>query len=352
MTSFLRELRVGITSFARNKSSKAKKVRSYNQKNEMKELENLIRSSIVEDFTKSDFCYRDNILNLFGSPSKFFRPNLLLQLSFVLNADESNKSFVSPKQLMIAKFSEMVHVASLIHDDVIDSAKTRRCRPTINSQLGDRAAILSGDYIISKATFLISELDDAVLTDILSQVIQDLVLGEIKQFKDIPSVLAYNDIIKNKTASLLALTCKSVIYSHKVISHAVNAPKDVLDNMHRFGECVGLSFQIIDDCMDFSGDKKMGKPKFNDLKNGLVTLPVIYAAEQFPEINALIERKFNDQDDIENIRRLVFESHAIDRCKQLSKELISEAIDIVKNYSNKYAQILIDYILMLHERNS
>ncbi len=192
----------------------------------------------------------------------------------------------------IAVTLELIHMGSLVHDDVIDDAQLRRGKPTIKAQYDNRVAMYTGDYIFAKALEIASNFDDKRIHQILSTMFVEMSLGEVEQIKD---QYAWNQTfrqylrrIKRKTALLIAISCE-------LGAIAANAPKEIQRKLHYFGYYVGMSFQITDDVLDFIGtEKQLGKPAGSDLFHGNITLPVLYAFYHKPDIKKLIMETLDD----------------------------------------------------------
>lgn len=248
-------------------------------------------------------------------------------------------------QQRLAEISEMIHTASLFHDDVIDGSDTRRGAPSVHKVFGNKMAILAGDYLLARASIFLARLRDVEVMETMSTIIEHLVRGEVMQMKGKPSnssdsIMGFNlgnnnteleddfkyYLEKNfyKTASLMANSCKSTALLGGYDSKIVNAA-------YRYGKHLGIAFQIIDDVLDFVGNANtMGKPLLADLNAGLATAPVLYAAEEYPdELGAMIQRKFKREGDVERSVELIGKTDAIQRSKDLAlvhAELAVEAI--------------------------
>lgn len=198
---------------------------------------------------------------------KMMRPILTL-LSAKLMGEVNDNSLYS------AAAFEFFHTASLVHDDVVDESEERRGQVSINRAFGNQIAVLSGDYILANALLCASKTGSAALVEILSIAAQKLANGELLQLRNVNnrefSESIYFDIIKNKTAALFAACAEAGVMS-------VSADEKAMQVMHEFGETVGICFQIRDDIFDYNDDKQIGKPTGNDMKEGKLTLPVIYA---------------------------------------------------------------------------
>lgn len=186
------------------------------------------------------------------------------------------------EQLQKAAVSlELIHMATLVHDDVIDNAATRRGRKTVKEQWDNRIAMYTGDYILSRALGVLTELKDHHLQETLATSLIRMCLGEIAQIQNLfdeeQSLRKYLRRIKRKTALLMASSCQL----GALVSGVKPAWKRALTS---YGYYVGMAFQLTDDVLDFVGDEKtLGKPAGGDLKQGNVTLPVIYTLNQGPK---------------------------------------------------------------------
>ncbi|RKP57055.1 heptaprenyl diphosphate synthase component II [Cohnella endophytica] len=172
---------------------------------------------------------------------------------------------------------ELIHMASLVHDDVIDDAETRRGQLTVKSKWDNRIAMYTGDYIYAKALTVITELDKPRIHQILSGAMVQMCIGEMEQIRDFfnveQSVRNYLRRIRRKTALLIAISCQ-------LGAMATDAPPRASHALYRFGYNVGMAFQITDDLLDLCGtEKAIGKPPGSDLRQGNITLPVLYALQ-------------------------------------------------------------------------
>ena len=215
---------------------------------------------------------------------------------------------------------ELIHMATLVHDDVVDDADLRRGKPTVKQLYGDRAAMYTGDYMLAKSLTLITEVENPSLHKTLSKTLVKVVEGEIAQIEDKYNVEQdlrnYLRRIKRKTALLIATSCK-------LGAIASGATKKEANLLYRYGYNVGMSFQIIDDILDFTAsEKELGKPTGSDLIQGNVTLPILYAMENerfYSRLSSLFDEpnKVNESN-INVILEELKETDAIDRSYHLS----------------------------------
>lgn len=236
-------------------------------------------------------------------------------------------------QRRLAEISEMIHTASLFHDDVIDGSDTRRGAPAVHVVFGNKMAILAGDYLLARASICLARLRHVEVVETMSTIIEHLVRGEVMQLRggggggstsnheSSSNPLQQSQerinyyLRKNfyKTGSLMANSCKSTALLG-------NYPLELVEASYRFGKHVGMSFQLVDDVLDFEGTlSQLGKPALADLNAGLATAPVLFAAEEFPELEILIDRKFKEAGDVNKAVELVFESAGIERTKELAR---------------------------------
>lgn len=194
----------------------------------------------------------------------------------------------------VAVTLELIHMATLVHDDVIDEAELRRGKPTTASEYGNRIAMYTGDFILARALEEITKLPDPRIHTLLSKTLVEVSIGEIEQiefkyhwgqnFRD------YLRRIKRKTALLIACSCKLGALVGGLDEQQAN-------KLYRYGYNVGMSYQIIDDILDFtSTEKELGKPAGNDLLQGNITLPVLYAMEDKDLKNKFMNLITSNQD--------------------------------------------------------
>jgi heptaprenyl diphosphate synthase len=176
----------------------------------------------------------------------------------------------------LASALELIHMATLVHDDVIDDAMVRRGAPTVKSQYGNRAAMYTGDFLFARAIELLTSIPDTYVHTEMSSAMVRMCQGEIEQIRDFydwrQSFRNYLRRIERKTALLISVSCALGAYLGGASTKVVKA-------MKRFGYYTGMAFQVIDDILDFTGDERVvGKPVGGDLRQGNITLPALYAA--------------------------------------------------------------------------
>lgn len=270
-----------------------------------------------------------------GVEGKRFRPMVLLLMSTSLMTSPSHGlqdlifDDLRLRQQRIAEITEMIHVASLLHDDVLDHADTRRGISSLNHVMGNKLAVLAGDFLLARASVALASLRNTEVVELLSQVLEHLVTGEIMQLsvedKDMSNMDYYMQKTFYKTASLMANSCKA-------IAVLAGQPEDVALLAFNYGRHLGLAYQLVDDALDYTGTTKtLGKPALSDLGQGIVTAPVLFALKEFPEMSKLIQRKFKTVTDINQAVEMVKESRGIAQTHALAAEHARKAVDAIAN---------------------
>ena len=265
-----------------------------------------IKAPVADEFGRFNEAFRqtlysDNPLlekaveHLLKAPGKHLRPLLvLLSARMVGKADE--------KVIRVALALEMLHTASLVHDDVVDESDKRRGLPSLNVFLSNQAAVLSGDFILSKALECAAQTEDVRVVCRIAQLGQALADGELLQLagkdSDVFSEAAYFDIISRKTASLFS-TCA------RLGALAAGGSDAEAERLAQFGKLLGLCFQLRDDVFDY-GTAEVGKPVGNDMREGKLTLPAIYAVKHcddatMRELALKVRRREASADEIQKL---------------------------------------------------
>ncbi len=225
---------------------------------------------------------------------------------------------------------ELIHMASLVHDDVIDDAVIRRGQHTVKAEWDNRIAMYSGDYIFAAALECITHIDSVEAQQILSHTMTELVVGEIIQIQDKyrydQHLRDYLRRIKRKTAILIAASCQLGAISS-------GAPASIHRKLYEFGYNVGMAFQITDDILDFTAsEKELGKPAGGDLLQGNITLPVLYAMEDEKlrkQITAV--HPHSNREEIDAIISKLKNSEAVSRSHKLSQRYLNRAFEVLNS---------------------
>jgi all-trans-nonaprenyl-diphosphate synthase len=281
--------------------------------------------------------------HLFAARGKRVRPAIVLLLARATMLPLE----ITPRHRRLAEITEMIHTASLVHDDVVDESEVRRGVDTVHKLFGNRIAVLAGDFLFAQSSWYLASLDSLEVVKLLSQVIMDLAEGEIQQglnrFDSSLSIEAYLEKSYYKTASLIANSSKAV----GVLSEQ---PAEFNDHLYEYGRHIGLAFQIVDDILDFTGSTEaLGKPAGSDLQSGNLTAPVLFALEETPSLETLIEREFAQDGDLEQALSLIQDSQGIDRARELAAHHTQQAVEnlqVLKPCEEHEALIkLADYVL-------
>ncbi|CAM6038140.1 unnamed protein product [Sphagnum compactum] len=269
-----------------------------------------------------------------GVEGKRFRPMVLLLMasSFSIALPAQGVAQVvyndlRSRQQRIAEITEMIHVASLLHDDVLDHSDTRRGIGSLNYVMGNKLAVLAGDFLLARASVALASLRNTEVVELLSQVLEHLVTGEFMQLstdsQDVASMDYYMRKTFYKTASLMANSCKAVAV-------VAGQPMEVATSAFNYGRHLGLAYQLVDDALDFTGTQaSLGKPALSDLGQGIVTAPILFALKEHPQMYDLIKRKFRKTDDINLALEMVKKSHGIAKTQELAAEHAQEAVDAI-----------------------
>ncbi|KAJ7014504.1 hypothetical protein D5086_003334 [Populus alba] len=260
---------------------------------------------------------------IFGAGGKRMRPALVFLVSRA-TAEVVGMKELTTEHRRLAEIIEMIHTASLIHDDVLDESDMRRGKETVHQLYGTRVAVLAGDFMFAQSSWYLANLENIEVIKLISQVIKDFASGEIKQASSLfdCDVELEEYLIKSyyKTASLIAASTKGAAIFSGVDS-------SVSMQMYDYGKNLGLSFQVVDDILDFTQSaEQLGKPAGSDLAKGNLTAPVIFALEQSPKLREIIESEFCESGSIDDAIELVKSSGGIERAQELAKEKADLAI--------------------------
>jgi len=253
-----------------------------------------------------------------------------------------------------AVMMELLHVATLIHDDIVDDAKIRRGKPSIKHIWKNKISVLMGDFILSKALINMVGLKDFDALDLISRTAEKLSAGEIMQIeksltRNMPKNVYY-DMINQKTASLIAASCElGAITTTKVSTDR----KSTFD----YGENLGMAFQIKDDLFDFLGsENQTGKDHGGDVKKNMLTLPLIYSIENASRtgrnrIKSLVRKKKKSVKILKEINDIIYDSGGFDYAKKKLDEFSDKATDSISSYAeSEIKKSLINLVIFNKER--
>ena len=271
---------------------------------------------------------------LAGTKGKRFRPVLAILSARAVGA-------MSDRVIDAAVALELIHVASLIHDDIIDSSDRRRGVPTINKIWGDRISVLMGDFLFSRSLAILVALRSNRVMKTISETAERLSAGEILEIQmsmaqDVREE-TYFQMISDKSASLMSAACEVGAVLSRASSREV-------DRMGRFGETLGLAFQITDDLLDFVGDSDMlGKPVGIDIREKKVTLPLIRALSQSDNgesrrIRSMIEKESESPVDWQEIVGFVTRHKGVEYARKIARRYASSASEYIRDLGDSKAK--------------
>nr|YP_009314952.1 Prenyl transferase [Scinaia undulata]SCW23407.1 Prenyl transferase [Scinaia undulata] len=309
-----------------------------------KDLENL-NSNL-----KSMVGARHPILNaasehLFSAGGKRLRPAIVILVA----QTTLNNNLIQSSHKRLAEITEIIHTASLVHDDVIDECITRRGVSTVHNIFSTKIAILAGDFLFAQSSWYLANLNNLDVVKTISKVITDFAEGEVRQgmirFNFSISMDEYIEKSFYKTASLIAASCKGSAMLSAVIEEKQN-------QCYLYGKHLGLAFQIIDDILDItSSSQSLGKPIGSDLKSGNLTAPILFALTQSDELKYLVGQEFEDKNDLIKATSIVKLSYGVKKAKDLAEEHVQAAISSINCFKNlnqdKYHNLVLigQYIL-------
>jgi len=258
---------------------------------------------------------------------KQMRP-MLVFLTAKLHGEINDSTF------MAATLIELLHSATLIHDDVVDETYQRRGIFSINALWKSKIAVLVGDFFLSKGLLIALDNDQIGTLKIVSNAVKEMSEGELLQIEksrklDITEEV-YFDIIKKKTATLITACTKAGAYS-------VDASEEEIENMSAFGENLGIAFQIRDDLFDYENSTLIGKPTGNDIKEKKMTLPLIYALQHSSssekrKILTMVRRHNKNDKKIKEIVQFVKDKGGIEYTEKIMTEYGNKALDVLDKY--------------------
>ena len=258
-----------------------------------------------------------------------------------------NTVSATPHAHRLAEVIEMIHTASLLHDDVVDNSDTRRGSDTAHKSFGTGVAVLAGDYMFAQSSWYLACLENLTVIKLISRVIADFADGEVAQAGKLfdPTITMDNYLVKsfNKTATLIAASCKSAAVFSEVTP-------EMCDDMYNYGKHMGLAFQIVDDILDFTQDSEtLGKPSGSDLASGNITAPTLFAMEDHRELKDMIASKFAEEGSLQRAIDIVINKGGIAKAEVLAKyhgDLAKACLADLPESKYKTSLVgMVDYIL-------
>lgn len=280
-------------------------------------LSSLLTGAVYEE-SVNNMC-----LQVVKAGGKRIRPRLAILSWRAFNKQNSDYDHM----IKFAAATELLHTASLVHDDVIDKATIRRGKPTLNDTDGNHVAVLAGDYLFTRCFFCMHEINNKEISILLNETLAALVMGEINQLHnqgkvDI-SIPEYEQTIYAKTGALFELaTAGSAILN--------NEPQTVVNAMKEYGKQLGIAFQVADDILDYtSSTEHLGKSIGEDLEDGRITLPLILALRNCNDKEKTELEQAISECNLEYVLNSINKTGAIEKCKEFALQAVDKAIKAI-----------------------
>lgn len=262
---------------------------------------------------------------------KRFRPTIVALMARVLDPEGLTEDQLK-RQLQLGQITEMIHVASLIHDDVLDVAETRRGGAAVHAMYTNKVAVLAGDYLLARASMLLARLQQPQVVEVMASALESLVQGEIMQARskkaDLTDMNHYLRKSYFKTASLICNSCKSAAL---LAGYRQNDTMTVA--AEEYGYHLGMAYQIVDDILDFTGaSAALGKPAQADMELGLATAPILYASEVKSSLKPLIERRFKNDGDVQKAVATAQDTDCVEKSYKLAEFHAQKGIDALMRF--------------------
>ena len=314
---------------------------------------------IADNFSAEGELLQEMLTYALSSRGKGIRPIVTL-LAASLHSPHStaehnaNERHCTKRTYLAAMLVEMIHTASLIHDDVLDSADERRGHPSVNAKWQSNMAVILGDYILARTMALGMASAQYDLISYIGTAMATLCEGEVLQSQHAERLDTtrddYFDIIYRKTASLIGVSAALGALS-------VGASREDVDRMRKFGEAIGIAFQIQDDILDYQRDNNTGKPVNNDLKEHKITLPLIgilekATEEETKEIKRLLKECNESDEALDTLHKKVINGGGIEFASEILKSYLTRAMHLLHKYPDSpYHKSLLDLCLFIAERD-
>ena len=311
---------------------------------------------VADNFNAEGEMLQEMLTYALSSRGKGIRPilTMLSALTCTGAAYRPDERNCTKRTYLAALMMEMIHTASLIHDDVLDSADERRGKPSVNAKWQSNLAIILGDFILARVMSIGMASAQYDIVSYVGSAMAALCEGEVLQSQHAKSLDTtredYFTIIYQKTASLLGVCAALGALS-------LGAQREDIDRMRKFGEAIGIAFQIQDDILDYNRANNTGKPVNNDLREHKITLPLIEVMERKTEeeckaIIALIERCDKDNEALDTLHNMVHDEGGIERATETMQAYLSRAMHLVSKYEDTpYRKALLDLCTFVAERD-
>ncbi len=306
--------------------------------NEIKDDLQIVEKELQSIVKTPDLLLTETSAHLLNAGGKRLRPAFALLAGKIC-------CYNLQRLLPLAMALELIHMATLVHDDVIDASLTRRGIPTVKANWGDRISIYTGDYLLAQSLVLIAKCENDDIARILADVSVKMTEGEIQQivtsFDANQGVKDYFFKIKRKTALLISASCE-------LGAIACGAPPEYVRALNRYGYYLGMAFQITDDILDLIADQKqLGKPIGSDLRQGIITLPVIYALQKAvgaKRLAEIISKKEKKEGEVLEAVKIIKDCGAVDFSFAVSNRYLIKAKQQLKILPDGKAKKSLDLI--------
>ena len=285
-----------------------------------------------------------HILNRSG---KMVRPTMVMLSARTVGG-------VGQRVMDVALALELLHTASLVHDDVVDESDERRGQSSLNAMMTNQIAVLVGDYILSRALHHAAATGSAEIVDAVAMLGQTLADGELQQLANLDSEVinenSYYLVVRKKTASLFAACAQLGVT-------AAGGSAEQAERMRQLGSLVGTCFQLRDDLLDFRGSERLGKPSGNDMREGKITLPVISAlkhsqSEEIQRLALLVRRREATDEDISKLTCLATQKGGVEYTQWAMKEFSMMADGLIDEQADaEIVQALHAFVLFMSDRD-
>ena len=284
---------------------------------------------------------------VFSGGGKRLRPALCF-----LFAKALNNNVISSAHTHSGIAIELIHTATLIHDDVIDETKIRRGRETVHQMWDNKTAIIAGDFLLAKALVNLAHTNNPTVIELFANIMNEICVGEMQQslqnYASV-SIQEYIEKSKQKTAMLFIAAAKSAALLTPDIDN------EVISAVEAYALNFGISFQIVDDILNFtSSEANSGKPSGIDLKNGIITAPALFALEEYElkgdsRLKELIQSQFTEEETFNRAMELIFHTNGISRAQDLARyyaDLANKSLEIIyDNHCKNSLQNLLTFVL-------
>lgn len=306
--------------------------------NDLNEVEKRLHEYVQSDLP----LLSETSSHLLAAGGKRMRPAFVLLTAKLFNSHLN-------KTISLAMALELIHMATLVHDDVVDASMTRRGRPTVKANWGNKISIHTGDHLLAKSLLLIAEINNPEISRILAEVSIQMSEGEIQQIKSTFDVAQtpkdYYYRINRKTAMLISASCR-------LSAIACGAEPRQCWALGAYGHALGMAFQIVDDVLDITAKQsELGKPIGGDVRQGIMTIPMIFALKSSPQrdrLAVILSLKEKSEQEVAEAIKLILDSGAIKESLDLAQKYVGKAKGYLKflpnNKANKALDQLADFI--------